>query len=209
MGKGYIHPTDDRYGPRVGGHRYKKFIPPEPLAVTILKVAAVSLAVLSSPPLLLNAIRAYLKYKTDEAKYFEYLDKKRIQRSLEYLKRKHFIAFPGKGRFTITAKGKSRLEKVKLDKIKIPRLKTWDRKWRLLTFDIPEEKTHLRDYFRRRLKEIGFYHFQRSVFIFPYPCVQEIDTICETLGITVSVHVLVADRFEGDYDLIKHFRLDT
>ena len=202
----YIHPLDDRYGPKVGGHRYKKWTPPEPLAVTILKLAAVGVAVTLSPTLLLNVIKAYLKYKIEEEEYHEYVNKRRIQNSLRYLKRKHFVAFPGKGRFTITKTGRERLDKINIDNIQVKQEK-WDGKWRLLVFDIPENKVHIRDYFRKRLKEIGFYHFQRSVFIIPYSCAKEIDTLCEVLGITSNVHLITGDRFGGDEDLKKYFRL--
>lgn len=206
----YIHQSDDRYGPRVGGHRYKKWTPPEPLSITILKLAAFGVALTAasilSPNFLLNAIKTYLKYKYDEAKYYDYLNKQRIRNSLRYLKRKHFIAFPGKGKFAITRKGVGRLARVNVDQITIKRV-PWDGRWRLLIFDIPEEKEPIREYFRRRLKGIGFYHFQRSVFIIPYPCEKEIDAICEELQIESDVHLITTDRFEGDEDLKKFFQL--
>ena len=202
----YVHPMDDRYGPKVGGHRYKKWRPPEPLAVTILKLTAVGTAMILSPPLLINAMKAYLKYKFDEAAYYEYLDKKRIQESLRYLKRKHFIAFPGKGRITITKQGKGKLSQVELKQIKITPT-TWDGKWRIVMFDIPEEKYSKRFVFRRKLKELGFYHFQRSVFLLPYPCEQEINQINSILGIENNVHLLVAGSFEGDEEIVKKFNL--
>src|SRR3989344_5880508 len=203
----YVHPQDDRFGRKVGGHRYKKWKPPEPLAVKILKLTAVGIAVIMSPPLLINAMKAYLNYKIDEARYYEYIDKKRIQNSLRYLKRKHFIAFPGKGKFTITKTGRARLDRINIDQIIVKRV-PWDGKWRLLTFDIPEEKESKRDYFRRRLKEIGFYHFQRSVFIIPYPCRLEINTMCEELDIEANIHLITADSFEGDDELKSFFRLE-
>lgn len=207
---GYIHPLDDRYGPKVGGFRYKKWTPPEPLSITILKMAGLGVAFTAasilSPTFLLNAIKAYLKYKFDEAEYYEHLNKRRIQASLRYLKRKQFIAFPGKGRFTITKKGSARLARINIDNIVIKRV-AWDGKWRLITFDIPEQKEQKREYFRKRLKEIGFYHFQRSVFIIPYPCEKEIDAICEELGIESNVHLITAESFEGDEELKKHFQV--
>ncbi len=206
----YIHPADRRYGPRVGGYRYKKWTPPEPLSITILKMIGLGIAFTAasilSPTFLLNAIKAYLKYKYDETKYYDYINKRRIQASLRYLKRKHFIAYPGKGRFSITKKGASRLNRINIDELKIKKV-PWDGKWRLLTFDIPEEKEQKRDYFRKRLKEMGFYHFQRSVFILPYPCKKEIDTICEVLDIESNVHLITGERFEGDDELVKLFHV--
>lgn len=166
-----------------------------------------TVASILSPTFLLQAMKGYLKYKYDEAKFHEYLDKQRIQRSIRYLKRKHFIAFPGKGRFTITKKGVQRLARINVDNIAIKRV-PWDGKWRIVTFDIPEEKEGKREYFRRRLKEMGFYHFQRSVFMIPYPCEEEIDQITEALDIESNVHVIVAYPFEGDGELRKHFYLE-
>ncbi len=46
-------------------------------------------------------------------------------------------------------------------------LKKWDNKWRLVLFDIPEEKRDIRDQLRKSLKEIGFKNLQRSVWINP------------------------------------------
>src|SRR3989338_4923411 len=191
-------PIVDEYGPLVGGHRYKK-VRPEPLAITILKLVASRSSVLRSAQSILEEIKSHTMSK---------VEKKRIQQGLQYLKRKKFIAFPGKGKFTITMSGKKRLEKIELDNIRISKPEAWDGKWRLLTFDIPEEMQNLRYYFRKRLKEIGFYHFQRSVFVIPYPCVSEIDKICVELGIERSVHLIKAYRFEGDGDLTKHFQID-
>ena len=101
--------------------------------------------------------------------------------------------------------GRKRLDKFKLDNIRIAKPKSWDNKWRILVFDIVEEKAHMRDYFRKRLKEIGFYHFQRSVFIFPCPCGEVIDELSEKLDIENGVHLITANRFEGDAVLVKHF----
>ena len=205
--KKQFHPIVDEYGPIVGGHRYKKYKPANSLTTLILKLASKNTAVYSSTHFLLDAIQDYLKSSTTEARYIEELNKRHIRRSLEYLKRKHFIAFPGKGRFTITTNGKARLAKLDLDSIKIAKAEKWDGKWRLLTFDIPEEKSDLRNYFRKRLKEIGFFHFQRSVFILPYQCKNEIDTMCKELAIESNVHLITAERFEGDDSLVKSFGL--
>ncbi len=201
-----FRPIDNEYGSWVGGYRYKKYRP-EPLAVTVLKFAIRKTTVNSSPQFLLHAILKYIKSIGDKPQNLEYINRHRLYQSLQYLKRKHFISFPGKGKFVVTPKGRARFNKFKLDKIEISEPARWDKKWRLLTFDIPEEKAHIRNYFRKRLKEIGFYHFQRSVFIIPHPCEREIDIMCEELGITSSVHLLLAGRFEGDGDLAKRYNL--
>lgn len=206
----YIDKFDDRYGPKVGGHRYKKWTPPEPLAISILKTigmgAAFTAASILSPTFLLGAIKGYLNYKYREAQYYDYVNRKRIQDSLSYLKRRHFIAFPAKGRFVITGLGKKRLSEIELKQISI-KPQSWDGKWRIVTFDIPEEKNRKRHIFRRKLRELGFYHFQRSVFLLPYPCESEIKQIIEILDVENNVHLLTAESFVGDEELVKRYNL--
>lgn len=41
----------------------------------------------------------------------------------------------------------------------------WDGKWRIVIFDIPEQKRVIRNLFRRRLKEWGFRKWQQSVWV--------------------------------------------
>lgn len=41
----------------------------------------------------------------------------------------------------------------------------WDGKWRIVIFDIPEQKRVIRNLFRRRLKEWGFKKWQQSVWV--------------------------------------------
>ena len=41
----------------------------------------------------------------------------------------------------------------------------WDKKWRVVIFDVPETKRAVRDHLRRRLKDWGFRQWQRSVWV--------------------------------------------
>ncbi len=46
--------------------------------------------------------------------------------------------------------------------------KPWDKKWRLLIFDIAEEFKVFRDGLRNKLKELGFAMWQKSVYVSPH-----------------------------------------
>lgn len=46
----------------------------------------------------------------------------------------------------------------------------WDRKWRIVSYDIPEQYKHLRDTVRLILKRAGFAKLHHSVWIFPHGC---------------------------------------
>lgn len=200
----------DQYGQPVGGHRYKKFRPPEPLSITILKLVGLGVAFTAasilSPTFLTKAIKAYLKYKIREAEYLAYLDKRRVQKSLRYLRKKNFIAFPAdkKKRPLLTKLGLRKFREVEFNSIEIKPV-PWDGLWRFLVFDIPERQAGKRYIFRKKLKELGFFHFQRSVFLTPYPCRDEVGKMTEYLEIEESVHLMTANRFPGDENLVTRF----
>lgn len=52
--------------------------------------------------------------------------------------------------------------------------KTWDGLWRVVVYDIPEEKRNKRLFFRRHLKDLGFRLWQKSTWITPLDVSQEL-----------------------------------
>ena len=70
--------------------------------------------------------------------------------------------------------------------MRINKPKKWDRKWRIILFDIPEKIRKARDVFRYHLNQLGFYEFQKSVFVHPYNCKDEIDYLIEFIYIYFS-----------------------
>ena len=92
------------------------------------------------------------------------------------------------------------------DKIKLNRTK-WDGKWRMVLFDIPECKKDERDVFGTKLNQLGFYALQKSVFIVPYRCENEIEFICSTLNIRENVLLFYIQNFDGEEKLRNHFSL--
>lgn len=73
-------------------------------------------------------------------------------------------------------------------------------------FDIPHEAKLIRDSFRRKLKNIGFVAFQKSIWIYPYPCENEIDFVTEYLKIGKYLTLLTV-RIENDLPLREKFNL--
>ena len=60
----------------------------------------------------------------------------------------------------LTQKGEDRLRKFELMGYKLKKPKKWDKKWRMLIFDIKEERKGTRDKIRFTLKRIGFCVFR-------------------------------------------------
>lgn len=69
----------------------------------------------------------------------------------------------------------------------------WDKKWRVIIFDIPQEMHKERIRFRNKLKFIGCVMLQKSVFVFPYPCHEEIGDIAGYLEVQDYVDIIIAE----------------
>ena len=83
----------------------------------------------------------------------------------------------------------------------------WDGKWRLVMFDIPMRFTKGREALRYHLKELDFFQFQKSAWIYPYPCEDEIIFIADFFGVGKYVDVLTVERILKDEQVKKHFHL--
>lgn len=83
----------------------------------------------------------------------------------------------------------------------------WDGKWRIVMFDVPEKFKRIRDALRMHLKNMGFYEFQKSVFIHPYPCAKEIDFIVELYQSRKYIRFIVATDIDNALELKRHFHL--
>lgn len=73
--------------------------------------------------------------------------------------------------------------------------KIWDGKWRIVIFDIPEEKRIIRNLFRRNLKKWGFKHLQKSVWVSKRDVFEKLTNYIKELGIEKWVTVIEADKF--------------
>ncbi len=95
----------------------------------------------------------------------------------------------------------------RLSRIKIPVQKSWDKKWRLIMFDIPEEKKLARRAINGALKNIGCVTYQKSVFITPYPCIKEIDFVGNCFLARPYIKIVTAEIIEDTAKFRKHFKL--
>ena len=107
----------------------------------------------------------------------------------------------------ITKEGRHALEKNKIKKIKLPASKSWDGRWRLFVFDIPEKHAYSRDAIRRKLKSLGMYNFQRSVLAYPYDCREELDQIAEYYMLGEYYTYIETNYIDVNRELRNHFRL--
>jgi len=145
-----------------------------------------------------------------------YLKKKKYQRKKVYdafynLKRRECIDIKTKNHqiyISLTDKGKKIAGRFQIDSLKINQPKKWDRKWRIVIFDIAQLKNLQRNAFRGKLKELGFYLLQKSVWIHPFPCKDEIELLREFFGLGQrEIRLITAENIENDHFLRKIFKL--
>lgn len=66
----------------------------------------------------------------------------------------------------------------------------WDRKWRIVIFDIEEVSRPIRERLRYKLREVGFGMLQKSVFISPHDIAKDFTEFIEVLGLSESAYLL-------------------
>jgi len=166
----------------------------------------------TSPYFLINIarqIKKNRKYIKKEIK--RKLDERKIAKVLERLKRNKLIILGeenGNFKIELTEKGKRVVKEIQLDNMKPDKPVVWDKKWRIVIFDIPDKyKRRARDALREKLKEMKFYPLQKSVWVYPYFCEKEIQFLCEFFEITPYVNIIVADNIYDDIKLRKYFNL--
>lgn len=136
-------------------------------------------------------------------------DKQKLKRSIQYLKSRRLIDIQtqyGKDVYKLTKLGRRRAKKLaKSFAIKVP--EKWDKKWRVVIFDIPVKKKVQADMFRKSLKDLGLANVQKSIWAHPYGCREQVYFLAGRLGINSSVRYIVAEEITGEKDLRKRFEV--
>ena len=83
----------------------------------------------------------------------------------------------------------------------------WDKRWRMVVFDIPEQHKKFRNQLRGTIRELGFLRVQNSVWVFPYDCEDLIQLIKTDLRVGKYVLYAVVESIENDRSIRDHFKL--
>lgn len=105
----------------------------------------------------------------------------------------------------LTEKGKKKVMSFEVDSMEIKRPMLWDGKWHMVIFDIPERKRKARVALNKKLTNLGFYNLQKSTFIHPFRCLNEINFLIELFQIRPYVRYLEISKITNDAELILYF----
>ena len=139
---------------------------------------------------------------------FREKDKEHFSHEIYRLKRAGFIKkyFLGKEEMVeLLAKGRKKINNYLIQNLTISQPKKWDRKWRIVIYDITDAKKNEREYIRRKLEELGFLKIQESVWVYPFDCLREIRFLKGLFFLSPYVQYIVAEKIETEIDLIKKF----
>lgn len=125
---------------------------------------------------------------------------------LWYMERRGYIKRTG-NTYMLTPQGRKALTERELWEQVVPIPRRWDGKWHLVLFDIPANKKGRRDIFRLHLKKLGFFLYQNSVWVYPYPCENVVRTISDFYMLSSCVSFAVAEKLTGEKHLMSHFNL--
>ena len=158
----------------------------------------------SNPFFGLNMIRGIKRHNDKKAwrKFYE---------SLRYLDRRGYVKILDRNsqgiKVKITHKGEDVIKELDIDSMKLKKQDSWDGKWRLVIFDVPNTKSRNRLAFTEKLKELGFIMVQKSVWAYPYECYKEMMILRKFYNIEKHVSCLEASNVEDELEWRGKFNL--
>jgi DNA-binding transcriptional regulator PaaX len=138
--------------------------------------------------------------------------KYQINETLSRLVKKGLVVFvekDGRKFARLTAQGARRLQlEQQKAALQLTKKKRWDKRWRIIIFDIPERRRGMRGRLRAIMQECGFVRLQYSVWVYPHDC-EELTVLLKTeLKAGSSVLYMVVEKIENDTWLKKYFSLE-
>ncbi len=174
--------------------------------------AVIGLSLFVSPTAAMLA-KPFLDAKREkEREMWKQFNESYLKRTLRRMQKEKLVKIVERGGeqvVELTKNGKRRIIKYSLETLSIEKPASWDGRWRLVLYDVPHRRRQLRDIFRQSLKGLGFYQLQESVWLYPYPCEQQVTFLREFYGVGSEVLYIVAIKLEDDLPYRTYFGLDV
>ncbi|HAS84664.1 MAG TPA: hypothetical protein DCS23_01120 [Candidatus Yonathbacteria bacterium] len=153
----------------------------------------------------------YFRVVQETGKEWEKIERDSLNRAIRSLYKSKLVSTKDNHDGTLTLilsnEGKRLALTYDIENIELKTPAQWDGRWRIVMFDVPEKFKRNRDTLRRHFKNMGFYEFQKSVFVHPYPCAREIEYVTEFYQARRFVRFIVATEIDNALELKRYFKL--
>lgn len=140
--------------------------------------------------------------KEREKKEWDKFNLSRLRQVIKRLEKQKIVEIINE-RVKITEKGMRKILKYNLSNMKLKR-KT-DGKWRVIVYDIANLKKFHRELFRETLKRLKFLRLQKSVYITPFVCDDEIEYLRQLFDIGREVLIFKVAEIENAQVYKRYF----
>lgn len=130
----------------------------------------------------------------------------KMDRALQALVRGGKVARTKEG-YRLSTNGEIELARRKFERYQFPELKKWDKKWRVICFDIPEKRKYVRHIVHQKLVELGCYRLQDSVFVTPQPCGEILKLVQQGFFLQKHVRGMVVTQIDDETAVLRYFKL--
>lgn len=134
---------------------------------------------------------------------------RKITKAIYYLKSRGLVELIPKGSdfvVKIKKKGRKRVRQMQFESLQVIPSKIWDKHWWLVIADVPKEYRRQADFFREKLKDMNFYHLQKTVWVFPFDFRDEVDFVSVYYRIERYVTTLEAVTLDPEDEIaVKRF----
>lgn len=104
----------------------------------------------------------------------------------------------------ITQKGRNKLLKYDIDKMRLDERKL-DGYWRLIIYDVKTAKRQNSETFRRAISKLNLLKLQKSVYLTPFRCEDEIEYLRQVFDIGNEVLILRVKNIENEQPYRRYF----
>lgn len=137
------------------------------------------------------------------------MDEKSAAKTVSYLKYNKLVVARdcdnGQVEYKLTSKAIASYKRAQLDDLQIITPYSWDKKWRMVMFDIPAEKKNERQQLLQSLKEMNFYMLQKSTWIHPFDCEEQVGVLLSLLDLENEASYLVVESGNFQRHAEQHF----
>jgi hypothetical protein len=158
--------------------------------------------------------KGFIKSGTEDEKWKKQKDwdKYNLWRLKQVLKRMHtskYIEVIEKDDVPIvriSEKGKQRLLQYDVESFSLDK-SSWDGKWRLIVYDVVSAKRQNSEQFRRAINKLNLLKLQKSVYLTPFRCEEQIEYLRALYDIGNEVLILKVGSIENESAYRRYFGL--